>query len=72
MFVVAIETAVVICEEGKKWLNEIGKQRIDKTGDIKARCYLMQRITNAIQKPNNACIISARLSDKKLDSIFYW
>lgn len=29
---VAIETAGVICEDGKEWLDDIGKWLIDKTG----------------------------------------
>lgn len=42
---VEIETAGVICKEGIKWLDEIGKQLIDKTGNRRAMCYLMQRIS---------------------------
>lgn len=45
MVVVAIEPAGVICEEGKKWLDEIEKRLIHNKGDTKARCYIVQRIS---------------------------
>lgn len=56
----------MVCEEGKEWLDEIGKRLIDETGEKKVRCHLMQRISMAILKGNAAYIISAWPSNKEI------
>lgn len=71
LVVVAVETTGVWCGEGKEWLYEVGRKLIHQTGDKKARSYLIQRVSMAIQRGNATSVINCMPSDEDLGTIFY-
>lgn len=71
LVVFAAETMGPWCEEAKEWMKVIGKKLIKKTGEPKARFYLMQRISMSIQMGNAASILTSLPSERALDNIFY-
>ena len=59
------------CVEGKEWVRSLGRKMINMTGDPKAKSYLIQKISLAIQKGNAISIMTALPSEEKLENIFY-
>jgi hypothetical protein len=56
MFVsTAIKTFGPICEEGQRFIREIGKLISSATSDPRETAYLSQRLSEAIQRFNAVC-----------------
>lgn len=55
------------------WISEKGKKLMETTGENNSKCYLVQRISTAIQRGNAACISSAMpQGSADLRTIFYF
>lgn len=46
------------CKEGKLWLNQHGK-KVEVTEDSKAKLFLLQRISMAVQRGKSACVVAS-------------
>lgn len=69
---IAIETMGSWGKEGRKLAEDIGKKLIESTGEIRAKSFLYQRISIAIQRGNAASILGTIPdSVEKFDSVFY-
>lgn len=69
--VFGVETMGVWCQEGKDQIFEIGRKLIKKTDDKKAKHYLFQKLSLAVQRGNAASVLSALPSGESLEEIFY-
>ena len=52
---IAIETFGPICEEGQRFIREIGKRISSVTSDPRETAFLFQRLSIAIQRFNAVC-----------------
>lgn len=67
----AVETMGPWCQEAIDFVEELGNLTATVTGEDKSRCYIMQRISLAIQKGNAACIMGTLPPFLSLHEIFY-
>lgn len=68
---VAVETSGVFGKLGLELINKIGSKISEYTQEKRARSYLIQRISIAIQKGNVASIMGTIPPSKDLSEIFY-
>lgn len=66
----AFETLGPWCVESKDFINTIGNLLIKETGDIRAKFFLYQRLSLAIQRGNAASILGTLPNSTQLDEIF--
>ena len=71
MMPVATETMGSWGPIGKKFIEDIGARIALATGEKKARYYLFQAISMAIQRGNVISVLGTTPDSKKLDEIFY-
>ena len=71
MVPVATETLGSWSPSGMKFVTEIGKRISTATGEKKAKYYLFQAISMAIQRGNVISILGTTPNCKKMDEIFY-
>lgn len=67
---VAFETMGPWCQETKDFIGKIGKMLIIESGDIRAKQFLYQRISLAIQQGNATSILGTLPQSSKLDEIY--
>lgn len=68
---VAIETMGPICKDGKKFLEELGERIASVTGEKRAKEYLMQRISLAVQVGNAASVLGTMKRTADMREVFY-
>ena len=56
---VVIETMCAHNDDGLQLLNSLGGKLISKTGDLRQRMFLFQRISMAVQRGNAACFTAS-------------
>lgn len=66
----AFETLGPWCIETKKFIDTVGRMLIEESGDIRAKYFLKNRISLAIQQGNAISILGTRPSDNQLDEIY--
>src|ERR1700761_4894161 len=66
----AFETLGPWCKEMKSFIDTIGKMLIEESGDIRAKQFLCNRISLAIQEGNAAIILGTHPMNNKFDEIF--
>lgn len=66
----AFETLGPWCNETKSFIDSIGRMLIDESGDIRAKTFLYNRISMAIQQGNASSILGTRPIIKKFDEIY--
>ena len=71
MVPVATETLGTWGPSGMKFVTEIGKRISTATGEKKAKYYLFQAISMAIQRGNVISILGTTPNCKKMDEVFY-
>lgn len=59
---IAIETFGPICEEGQRFIREIGKLTSTATSDPRETAFIFQRLSIAIQRFNAACFAGTFLN----------
>uniref|UniRef100_A0A8D8T3R7 Uncharacterized protein n=2 Tax=Cacopsylla melanoneura TaxID=428564 RepID=A0A8D8T3R7_9HEMI len=67
----ATETMGTWCGKAKEWTRDVGKKLATKSGNYRAKDFLTQNISLAVQRGNAASILGALPSDKNMDEIFY-
>lgn len=67
----AVETMGPFSKEALDFTNTIGSELIKITGDRRAKDYLFQRLSLAIQRANVACIKGTLPPTTKLNEVFY-
>ncbi|KAI5728591.1 hypothetical protein M8J77_018338 [Diaphorina citri] len=68
---VAVETMGPICGEAKGWLEDLGRLAIVKTGEPRAKNFIYQQISLAVQRGNAASILGAHPCGEGLENVFY-
>ena len=71
MVPIAMETFGPFAPMAKKFIAEIGSRITQATGEKKARYFLFQSISMAIQRGNVISVLGTTPDSKKLDEIFY-
>uniref|UniRef100_A0A8D9BG78 Uncharacterized protein n=2 Tax=Cacopsylla melanoneura TaxID=428564 RepID=A0A8D9BG78_9HEMI len=66
----AFETLGPFSADTKKFLNKVGLALVQLTGNQKARAYLFQRISLAIQRGNAASVLGTLPSTLQLEELF--
>lgn len=66
----AFETLGPWCNETKLFIDTVGKMLIEESGDIRAKNFLCNRISLAIQQGNATSILGTRPSDNKFEEIY--
>lgn len=66
----AVETMGPWCKEAKTFFNELAKQITMKTHEPRAKSFLQQRISIAIQKGNAASVMGTFRESEKMEEIF--
>lgn len=66
----AFETMGPWCKESKRFIDSIGKHLIKESGDIRARKFLYNRISMAIQQGNAASVLGTRPQENNLFEIY--
>ena len=66
---VAVESYGPWSKDAVVLLDKIGRNLIRTTGEPKAKCYLFQRISLAIQRGNAMCVISSIPKTSKLEEV---
>ncbi len=66
----AFETLGPWCIETKSFIDKIGNMLIEESGDIRAKYFLYNRISLAIQQGNATSILGTRPPDKTFDEIY--
>jgi hypothetical protein len=68
---VAVETSGVWGKEGLKFIRQIGQRISSLSGELKSTCFLLQRVSIAVQRGNVASILGTLPPGKELLEIFY-
>ena len=68
---VAVETFGAWAPMGLKFVKEVGSRITETTGEARAKEYLFQSISIAIQRGNAASVAGTVPSAKKLDEVYY-
>ena len=68
--VFATETMGPWCEEGKDLIEHLGSMLNRKTGDLKSKKYLKERISIAIQRGNATSILNTLPKNEGLNEVF--
>ncbi|POS81678.1 hypothetical protein EPUL_006654, partial [Erysiphe pulchra] len=66
----AVETFGPWCSEARKFIDSLGKMLFDTTGDSRAKNFLIQRISLAIQRGNGASVMGTLPQCASLDEVF--
>lgn len=66
----AFETLGPWCKETKSFVDTVGKMLIEETGEIRAKQFLYNRLSLAIQQGNAASILGTQPTNNNLDEIF--
>ena len=66
----AFETLGPFCKESKSFVDSIGKLLIEESGDKRARKFLYNRISMAIQQGNAASILGTHPSENHFSEVF--
>ena len=69
---VAMETLGSWGPTGLKFIKDIGARISEATGEKKAKYYLFQAISIAVQRGNVASVLGTTPDTRKLDEIFYF
>ncbi len=67
----AVETMGPWCQEGKDFIDSLGKILAAVTGEPRSKLFLTQRISIAIQKGNAACVMGTLPPSLSMEEIFY-
>ena len=68
---ISTETFGTMAPRTKCFIDELGKQLIEYSGERRAKFYLHQAIGCCIQKGNGSSILGSIPAGKKLEEIFY-
>ncbi|KAI5714968.1 hypothetical protein M8J77_008372 [Diaphorina citri] len=66
----ALETMSPFCNEMKIFIDDIGNRLCEKTGDVKAKSFLYQRIGLAVQRGNGASVEGTFPAGDRFDEVF--
>ncbi|KAI5738719.1 hypothetical protein M8J77_010393 [Diaphorina citri] len=66
----ALETMGPFCNEMKIFIDDIGNRLCEKTGDVKAKSFLYQRIGLAVQRGNGASVEGTFPAGDRFDEVF--
>jgi hypothetical protein len=67
----AFETLGPWCKEASSFIDNVGSKLIAESGDLKAKYFLRQRISLAIQRGNAASIRGALPETTPLEEIYF-
>lgn len=67
----AVETMGPWCKEAKKFVTELCRMISIKTNELRAKTFLKQRISMAIQKGNAASVMGTFVESEDMGEIFY-
>jgi hypothetical protein len=67
----AFETLGPWCKEANSFIDNVGSKLIAESGDLKAKYFLRQRISLAIQRGNAASIRGALPETTPLEEIYF-
>ena len=68
---VAVETSGVWGKEGLTFVRQIGQRISSLSGELKSTCFLLQRVSIAIQRGNVASVLGTLPPGRELLEIFY-
>src|SRR5271154_1257933 len=69
---VAVETSGVWGKVGLKFVRQVGERIRSVSGERKSTCYLLQRVSIAIQRGNVASVLGTLPPGKQLTEVFYF
>jgi hypothetical protein len=67
----AVETLGSFGDEALDLVKDLGRRIYEKTGEIRSKSYLIQRISIAIQRGNSISVFSTIPTSSKLNEIYY-
>jgi hypothetical protein len=67
----AVETLGPFGDEALDLVKDLGRRIYEKTGEIRSKSYLIQRISIAIQRGNSISVFSTIPTSSKLNEIYY-
>ena len=53
----SVETSGVLGPQTLSFVKELGKRLKNQTGEVKSACYLMQRLSMAVQRGNGISVL---------------